>query len=363
MGGSQQTFPVTDPPGDGPFDATFSGLDLSGTDLDITLEDENFTASRYLMLSEVSFLGAPITGACCVGSNCVILSETDCIAVKGDYQGDNSRCDPNPCAVYEPDCIIISELIDGTLSGSCPRWIEITNTGDNDFTFPAGGLIVQSDFSSDVFVDVDLTGQTIAAGQSFVINATDGGACTGAFEVTYGFSPDLSVDTVVFGNGNDRYIITDTDDGSNLLDIYGTFGSTGGSWSYEDGYSYRLPSANHGNDGTFAADEWFYGGKNSLEGANPEQLLITLTTPGQHVWAYNCSSPATCAGDSNCDGAINWRDIDFFVAAMNDNVGAWEAMFGNGPSCPFENNDANTDSTVNWRDIDPFVSLMNTTCP
>ncbi|MCK4342067.1 MAG: hypothetical protein KAY37_10130 [Phycisphaerae bacterium] len=77
-----------------------------------------------------------------------------------------------------------------------------------------------------------------------------------------------------------------------------------------------------------------------------------------------CDAPPVCPGDSNCDGAINWRDIDFFVAAMNDNVTAWEAMFAPGtPSCAFENNDANADGTVNWRDIDLLVALMNTTCP
>ncbi|MCK4342664.1 MAG: thrombospondin type 3 repeat-containing protein [Phycisphaerae bacterium] len=74
--------------------------------------------------------------------------------------------------------------------------------------------------------------------------------------------------------------------------------------------------------------------------------------------------PCVCPGDSNCDEAINWRDIDFFVAAMNDNVAAWEAMFLPGvPTCPFANNDVNGDGTVNWRDIDPFVAVMNTTCP
>ena len=77
-----------------------------------------------------------------------------------------------------------------------------------------------------------------------------------------------------------------------------------------------------------------------------------------------CESSLICSGDSNCDGAISWRDIDYFVAAMNDNVAAWEAMFAPGsPSCPFLNNDVNEDSTVNWRDIDPFVAAMNTTCP
>ncbi|MCK4342673.1 MAG: hypothetical protein KAY37_13225 [Phycisphaerae bacterium] len=79
---------------------------------------------------------------------------------------------------------------------------------------------------------------------------------------------------------------------------------------------------------------------------------------------YGGPNPPVCGGDSNCDGAINWRDIDFFVAAMNDNQAAWEAMFLPGtPSCQFANNDVSEDGTVNWRDIDPFVALMNTTCP
>jgi hypothetical protein len=76
------------------------------------------------------------------------------------------------------------------------------------------------------------------------------------------------------------------------------------------------------------------------------------------------AAPAGCAGDSNCDGEITWRDIDYFVAAQNDNVAGWEALFAPGtPSCPFANNDVNGDETVNWRDIDPLVALMNTTCP
>ncbi|MCK4343034.1 MAG: proprotein convertase P-domain-containing protein [Phycisphaerae bacterium] len=71
-----------------------------------------------------------------------------------------------------------------------------------------------------------------------------------------------------------------------------------------------------------------------------------------------------CLGDSNCDGEVNWRDIDFFVAAMNDNVAAWEAMFAPAaPLCPYDNNDVNGDGTVNWRDIDPFVALINQPCP
>ncbi|MCK4340241.1 MAG: matrixin family metalloprotease [Phycisphaerae bacterium] len=76
------------------------------------------------------------------------------------------------------------------------------------------------------------------------------------------------------------------------------------------------------------------------------------------------ASPTDCPGDCNCDDWISWRDIDFFVAGMNDNQQAWEDMFLPGsPTCPFSNCDVNGDETVNWRDIDPLVTLMNTTCP
>jgi hypothetical protein len=50
------------------------------------------------------------------------------------------------------------------------------------------------------------------------------------------------------------------------------------------------------------------------------------------------------------------------IAAQNDNVSAWTAMFPSGPTCQFLNNDSSGDSHVNWRDIDPFIALMNTTC-
>ncbi|MCK4341975.1 MAG: carboxypeptidase regulatory-like domain-containing protein [Phycisphaerae bacterium] len=74
--------------------------------------------------------------------------------------------------------------------------------------------------------------------------------------------------------------------------------------------------------------------------------------------------PAVCRGDANCDAEISWRDIDFFVAGMNDNQAAWEEMFLPGsPACSFTNLDVNIDGTVSWRDIDPFVEVMNTTCP
>ncbi len=75
-------------------------------------------------------------------------------------------------------------------------------------------------------------------------------------------------------------------------------------------------------------------------------------------------SPCICRGDSNCDGVRDFADIDYLVAAIGDDVAAWEAMFApDTPSCPFENNDVNLDGTVDFDDIDPFIALIGTPCP
>jgi hypothetical protein len=88
-----------------------------------------------------------------------------------------------------------------------------------------------------------------------------------------------------------------------------------------------------------------------------------VTVSGVTAAAFTFTvAPSGCPGDGNCDGQINWRDIDYLIAGQNDNVSAWTALFPSGPTCPFLNLDTSGDSHVNWRDIDPFIALMNTTC-
>ena len=61
---------------------------------------------------------------------------------------------------------------------------------------------------------------------------------------------------------------------------------------------------------------------------------------------------------------INWRDIDYFVAALNDNLSGWMHLFpAPGPGCDFSSADTNFDGHVTWRDIDPFVGVLNHSCP
>ena len=264
----------------------------------------------------------------------------------------SAYCGPNPA-----ECLILSEIVHAAASGDCPRWIEITNTGLVDYTFFQGGIIVQLGSDSDVTVDVDLTGQTIVAGDSFVINSNALG-CTGAFPNIYGFPADVNT-YAEFGDGDARFILTDTADGSNLLDIYGEFGvdGTGTAWDYYHGYAYRLPEYNAGNDGVFAIGEWLIDYDSLAGPGDPVVLLQTLTTPGAHDYDEDCvpgGDNCLNLADANCDGSVNAFDIDPFVVALADRD-TWEATYDCDYLCA---NDVNCDGSVNAFDIDPFVACL-----
>ncbi len=69
------------------------------------------------------------------------------------------------------------------------------------------------------------------------------------------------------------------------------------------------------------------------------------------------------AGDMNCDGRVDWRDQDLFVAAQNDNCPAYYTLLEQqcpGCDCDCMNGDLNGDGHIDWRDIDWFVSAQNT---
>ena len=76
--------------------------------------------------------------------------------------------------------------------------------------------------------------------------------------------------------------------------------------------------------------------------------LFAATTLG--VWRYD----AVVVGDVNCDGSVNFGDIDPFVlliTAPTDYANAY-------PDCDPETGDVNGDGLVNFGDIDPFVATL-----
>ena len=189
------------------------------------------------------------------------------------------------------DQVIISELVDATLPGGLPKWVELTNCGNTDVdlsgysigNFNNGGTTLGGGAST-------VLSSVIAPGESYVIAYENGDSPgVGIFFDTYGFDPD-NFDLGAFTNGDDVIALFQgpaTGDGSDatLHDVYGVIGTdgTGEVWEYTDGYSFRNPGAMP--TPVFDASEWTIGGANSLEtGDDVEelQLILDLTTPGTH---------------------------------------------------------------------------------
>jgi hypothetical protein len=60
-------------------------------------------------------------------------------------------------------------------------------------------------------------------------------------------------------------------------------------------------------------------------------------------------------GDTNCDGALTFKDINPFILALSDPVGYQQAF----PDCDIMTADCNLDGLVDFRDINPFVALLS----
>lgn len=73
-----------------------------------------------------------------------------------------------------------------------------------------------------------------------------------------------------------------------------------------------------------------------------------------------CEAPSVCAGDTNCDGAVTFADIDMFVARLGCPSGNPTACAA---GCDWHTADINGDGAVTFADIDPFVSRLGAVCP
>jgi hypothetical protein len=59
-------------------------------------------------------------------------------------------------------------------------------------------------------------------------------------------------------------------------------------------------------------------------------------------------------GDVNCDGSVNFGDINPFVLMMTS-TWQWQQVY---PTCILMNGDCNLDGVVNFADINPFITLL-----
>lgn len=177
--------------------------------------------------------------------------------------------------------VIVSEVVDGDLSGGNPKFVEITNTGSVAYAFGASDS-VQLFFngSGSSTGSVSLSGVVIAAGDSFVIasSANDG---INQFLNAYGFNADVYTGTF-FGNGDDVYALNI---GGTVVDAMGQIGvdGSGTGWEYTDSYAFRNPTSI--TQGAFNLADWTFGGVAALDAGDDATRIALLqahTTPGSH---------------------------------------------------------------------------------
>ena len=90
-------------------------------------------------------------------------------------------------------------------------------------------------------------------------------------------------------------------------------------------------------------------------------LLNDLQDP-QAADANDNGVPDACEvrlADMNCDGSVDFFDIDPFLLALFDPAGYAAAY----PSCNINNGDINEDTNVDFFDIDPFLECLFDGCP
>jgi hypothetical protein len=83
------------------------------------------------------------------------------------------------------------------------------------------------------------------------------------------------------------------------------------------------------------------------------------------VEVWGIAPPTNCLGDANCSGAVDFADIDYFVAALGGEA-SWITYFqihnaGAMPPCPYEVNDLNGGG-VEFTDVQPFINHLGQPC-
>ena len=106
-------------------------------------------------------------------------------------------------------------------------------------------------------------------------------------------------------------------------------------------YSWNWAQGLGGSTHTYQFIRGGTAGGGDLFWALPEGRALVLASPG-------------LTGDLNCDGVVNFNDINPFVLALSNPAGYAQQF----PNCNIQNGDINGDGQVNFADINPFVALL-----
>ncbi len=87
---------------------------------------------------------------------------------------------------------------------------------------------------------------------------------------------------------------------------------------------------------------------------NPSNSITEAGVDAFQITAVGCVPP-NGLGDVNCDGVVDFGDINPFVLVLSNPAAYVDAY----PGCPLENRDINCDGQCDFGDINPFIALFD----
>lgn len=271
-------------------------------------------------------------GACCVGAVCSLATQAGCLALGGIWLGAGRPCDPNPCPVVIDGACCLTTGCVVNLESECISlggvWQGLgTNCVTTSCPSPIGACCETSGICSLRNEQDCLTvgGTWLGAGTNCI--ATSCPAPVGA----------CCIDSQTCIPLNEQQCLTQL-----------------GTWSGPGTSCLPSPCAPTGGC-------CFPGG-----GCAAMTSADCALAGGLYLGDGVPCGPDTCIprgcsqirGDANCDGTVDFFDIDAFLMALFD-PGAYVVFFCGGDVC---SPDANCDGSVDFFDIDPFIDCLFNGC-
>jgi hypothetical protein len=287
------------------------------------------------------------TGGCCAGTGCIVLTQADCAAQGGRYVGDYTDCGG---LFYDVGQGTAFEDISATGSEFAPAE---TDDGGGEFGLPFTFRFYDVDYTtvgiaSNGYLTFSTEWYTTGGGWTFP-DPTVPNALIAAFWTDLVPAPGTApVHTETRGTEPNRRLIVQWTNvptwsfgGSNTFQIvlFETSNNIEFRYQYFDAWYYR----------------WIEAGIENASGTVGIEMH-PLVQPDSSVAITTRVEPSPCArGDMNCDGFVNFADINPFVMYLS-NFALWQTTYS---ACPPQNGDMNGDGTYpSFADINPFVALL-----
>ena len=202
----------------------------------------------------------------------------------GGDTGGNTGTDLDPTTTGQNGSspLILTGIVDATLTGGVPKAIEIYVAQDMDDLSVCGVGSASNGGGTDG-EEFTFPAMAVTKGQ-FITIATE----TANFETFFGRSPDLTNGTAPNINGDDAVELFCNGE---VVDVFGQIDvdGTGTDWEYMDGWAYRKAGTFAGGN-VFSISDWTFSGKNALDNvannasaAKPAPLL-SYTPPSGEIF-------------------------------------------------------------------------------